>query len=321
MLLRLMCFSLPCAVKRHRQAHIVCALLGWHTQQQQQLGRTEHGPWTLSLLLLFTDNVCCAACGMCAADTSSSRPPHDNSTAAEQEGQGAAADFAAAPWGFPALAVPAVEEPSTSGAAAAAGAEGAAAAAEGSSSSPKGPEEIILVAPVSPGESPFLAGAALASCSKNSSPAGKALSRGGSRAHSSSSAAGRAAAAGNSSSSSSRRLSAAGRQQQQQQQQVLATSSGGARSPLGDGAVQGPAASGPSASSHLLQQGSAGYDALGNALIPGLDADAESTGELQQGAGCSSRPASSPVHVFLAASYKYTHPCTSTWSLLAPPAK
>jgi hypothetical protein len=88
------------------------------------------------------------------------------------------------------------------------------------------------------------------------------------------------AAAGGSSRSSSRRLSAAGRQhqqQQQQQQQVLTTSSGAARSGLGDG-VHAPAVSASSGSA-LLQQQSAGYDALGNALIPGLDGDAESTGE------------------------------------------
>jgi hypothetical protein len=159
--------------------------------------------------------------------------------------------------------------------------------ARGSSSSPEAPLQITLAAPVSPVESPFLAGAALASCSKSSSPAGKAQSRGGSRggsrAHSSSSAAARAAAAGGSSRSSSRRLSAAGRQQQQQQQLQLAgaSSSGGVRSPLGDG-VQGPSTSGVQQGlGPLQQQSSAGYDALGNACAPAMDTDAESTGELE----------------------------------------
>jgi hypothetical protein len=146
------------------------------------------------------------------------------------------------------------------------------------SSSPEGLEQITLAAPVSPVESPFLAGAALASCSKNSSPAGKALSRGGSRAHSSSSAAARTAAAGNSSSSSSRRLSAAGRQQQQL---VGTSSSGGARSPLGDGAQQGPSTSGASGAGIVQQRQSAGFDTLDSALLPPLDADAESTGAQQ----------------------------------------
>lgn len=183
------------------------------------------------------------------------------------------------PWGFPALAASLAAAAAAADAAPAEGA-GADAAAAGSSS-PTGPEQITLVAPVSPVESPFLAGAALAGCSKSSSPAGKALSRGGSRAHSSSSAAGRAAAAGNSSGSSSRRLSAAGRQQQL----AGSSSGGGARSPLGDGVQpQGPSTSGASGAAGVVQQQqSVGYDALDSALIPALDADAESTGRQAQG--------------------------------------
>jgi hypothetical protein len=211
-----------------------------------------------------------------ADDTSSSRPPPD-SPAAEGSGTAATAD-SASPWVFPALdlaaAAAATGEPSTS--------EAAAAGSSSYRSDDAG--QITVVAPVSPsGESPFLAGAALAACcSKSSSPAGKALSRGGSRAHSSSSAAARAAAAGDSSRSSSRRLSAAGRQQQQVAAALAATSSngGGVRSPLGDG-VPASAGSGGLSSGLLQQQASAGYDALGNALIPALDADAESTGVLK----------------------------------------
>ena len=210
-----------------------------------------------------------------AADTSSSKPPGDSTSAADE-----AAVDSADPWGFPALAAaaPAAADATAPPAAAAGAGDEAAAmtAAVQRSSSPEGLEQITLAAPVSPVESPFLAGAALASCSKNSSPAGNALSRGGSRADSSSSAAARTAAAGNSSSSSSRRLSAAGRQQQQQL--VSTSSSGGARSPLGDTAQQGPSTSGASGAGIVQQRQSAGFDTLDSALLPPLDADAESTG-------------------------------------------
>jgi hypothetical protein len=211
-----------------------------------------------------------------AADTSSSRPPPD-SPAADGSATAATAD-SEGPWVFPALdlaAAAAAGEPPISDAT-------AAAIARSSSCRSDDVGQITVVAPVSTsGESPFLAGAALAaSCSKSSSPAGQALSRGGSRAHSSSSAAARAAAAGDSSRSSSRRLSAAGRQQAAAAAAATATSSsgGGVRSPLGDGVQASPGSGGVLSSGQLQQQASAGYDALGNALIPALDADAESTG-------------------------------------------